>query len=38
MIAEFVAGITGVVLGVLAILGFIPLILATVSVLVFGGA
>ncbi len=38
MIAEFLAGITGVVLGILAILGFIPLLLATVSVLVFGTA
>ena len=38
MISEFVAGITGVVLGILAILGFVPLLLATVCVLVFGGA
>jgi hypothetical protein len=38
MIAEFVAGITGAVLGLLAILGFIPLLLSTVAVLVFGGA
>jgi hypothetical protein len=38
MIADFIAGITGVVLGILAILGTVPLLLATVSVLVFGGA
>jgi hypothetical protein len=38
MIAEFCAGFTGVILGILAILGFVPVLLTNVSVLIFGCA
>jgi len=35
--AEFVAGITGVVLGILALLGLYPAVLIPVAIVVFGG-
>ena len=38
MFAEFVAGVTGVVLGILALLGLAPLTLLSTAVLVFGVA
>jgi hypothetical protein len=38
MIGAFLAGVAGVVLGILAMLGFVPLLLTTVSTLVFGSA
>lgn len=38
MIAEFFAGLAGIVLGILALLGFVPVILTTISVLAFGSA
>ena len=36
MIAEFLAGVAGVVLGILALLGFASLLLTTIAGLVFG--
>jgi hypothetical protein len=38
MIVEILAGAAGLTLGILAIIGFIPLLLVTISVLIFGGA
>ena len=38
MIAEFLAGVAGVVLGILALLGFASLLLTTIAGLVFGAA
>ncbi len=38
MSAEFLAGIAGIVLGVLALLGMMPIVLSAAAMLVFGGA
>ncbi len=38
MIAEFIAGLTGVILGIVALTGTYPLVLSSVAVLVFGVA
>ena len=36
--AEFMAGATGIVLGLLSLLGVVPTVLPAVAVIVFGGA
>lgn len=38
MVIEFLAGITGITLGIVALSGFASLLLTTIAVLVFGGA
>ncbi len=36
--AEFLAGCTGIVLGILGLIGFYPTILASIAIVIFGGA
>lgn len=38
MTVEFLSGLTGVVLGILALVGMAPLVLAAIAAIVFGGA
>ncbi len=38
MTAEFLGGITGIILGILSLLGFAPMLLISITAIVFGGA